>query len=235
MKTVQKTMKTENNSDQNAGLMNPRKQKSVFTYGGTVETACMVIIVTGLIASLFTRNLLIRTSITAICLAAFIIPAIAKAIRKHNSIDVMKILEILKKQGFMPMVKGDGIHWVTDGKECILRIHGLCQVEIAREYDIPSEKPVLDGNEKAAVETMKEVYLAKVSVWNGDETSRLSFSTESLCSTVKEFTTYLPMCLKILDLAESRQRTHIKEQRECGIQSERRRIGFEYTDIKSGK
>lgn len=225
MKTVKKK-ETENIRKGNTGWKNPHKQKSVLAYGRTVETACMAIIVTGLIVNLFIRNPLVRISITAICLAAFILPAIAKAIRKHKSIDVMRILEILKMQGFMPVVNGNEIHWLADGKEYILRIHGLCQVEIAREYDIPTEKPVLDCNEKAAAETMKEVYLAKVSVWNGDESSRLSFSTESLCSTVKEFTTYLPMCLDILDIAESRQRAHIKELQEQGIRLGRRRIGF---------
>ena len=102
-------------------------------------------------------------------------------------------------------------------------------LQIAREYEIPSNQAVIDGNEKAALETMKEVYLAKVSVREGNGNRRLAFATESLCVSTKEFSTYLPMCLEILDLAEDRQREHIAEMR--NRQEERpKRIGYIHPD-----
>ena len=106
--------------------------------------------------------------------------------------------------------------------------HG--QVELFREYDIPSAEPVIVGNERAAMETMKEVYLAKVAVKKQGESSLLAFSTESLCTSSKEFMTYLPMCLDILDLAESRQQVHIKEAHDGANNRVRRKIGFDYLD-----
>ena len=119
---------------------------------------------------------------------------------------------------------------MVNGKECILRIHSHCQVEISREYCISSAGPVIVKYEKAAMETMKEVYLAKVAVKKQGESSLLAFSTESLCTSSKEFMTYLPMCLDILDLAESRQQVHIKEAHDGANNGARRKIGFEHPD-----
>ena len=42
--------------------------------------------------------------------------------------------------------------------------------------------------------------------------------------------TYLPICLDILDLAESRQQVHIKETLDGASNGTRKKIGFEYPD-----
>lgn len=200
--------------------------------GDTVEQICMSTMVAGLIASLFVQTLLGKTIIAGICTVVFLTPFVIKALRHHHGLDPKKIYGILKKQGFDPMVADDEIRWRSKGKECILRLHSYCQVEISREYAIPPIKAVIDGNEKAAIETMKEVYLAKVSVRKDNGGNRLAFSTESLCVSVKEFLTYLPMCLEILDLAENRQQEHIAEIRERGTGAGREKIGFLHSDGK---
>lgn len=198
--------------------------------GGTIEMSCMALIGCGLIACMFINSMWIKGVIVGVCAMIFSVPIVARVIRRNNTIDVEKVIDILKKKGFQPAFKDGEIRWVANGKECILRIHSHCQVEISREYDIPSVEPVIVGNERAAMETMKEVYLAKVAVKKQGESSLLAFSTESLCTSSKEFMTYLPMCLDILDLAESRQQVHIKESHEDVNNGGRRRIGFEHPD-----
>lgn len=206
------------------------EKQSNLVIGGTLEMICMALMGCGMLASLFVGLMWIKVTIAVAMFVIFALPVVARVMRMRNSMNTEKILSILKKKGFAPILKGDEIRWVANGKESILRIHSRCQVEISREYDIPSVALVIDGNEKAALETMKEVYLAKVSVMKFGESSLLAFSTESLCTSSKEFMTYLPMCLDILDLAETRQRFHIKEIHESGQEKERRRIGFEYPD-----
>ncbi len=102
-------------------------------------------------------------------------------------------------------------------------------MEILREYDIPPIPAVINGNEKAALETMKEVYLAKVAVLEDSGRNKLTFSTESLCVSMKELSAYIPMCIDILDFAEKRQQEHIAEIRSSG-RGTVRKIGFVYAE-----
>lgn len=213
-----------------ASKENTPEMHSSLVLGGTIEMTCMALMGCGLMACIFIRIMWVKVVIAAVCAIIFTVPIVARIVRSRGRIDIDRIVDILKKKGYMPIAKGNEIHWLANGKECILRIHSRCQVEISREYDIPSADPVIDGNEKAAMATMKEVYLAKVSVRKEGENSLLAFSTESLCSTSKEFMTYLPMCMDILDLAESRQQFHIKEMREEEQNSNRRKIGFAHPD-----
>ncbi len=201
-----------------------------FVLGGTIEMTCMALMGFGLIACMFINSMWIKEVIAGVCAVIFSMPIVLRAIRRRNSIDAEKVIGVLRKKGFQPTFKDGEIRWVVNGKECILRIHSHCQVEISREYGIPSAVPVIVSNERAAVETMKEVYLAKVAVKNQGKSSFLAFSAESLCTSPKEFMAYLPMCLDILDLAESRQQVHIKEAHDGANNGARRKIGFEYPD-----
>lgn len=198
--------------------------------GSPIEMACMTLMGCGLIACIFVNSMWIKGIITGACMIIFLVPIVIKVIRRRNSIDIDKVIDILKKKGYQLTFREGEIRWVANGKECILRIHSQCQIEISREYDIPSSENVINGNERAAMQTMKEVYLAKVAVKKQGESSLLAFSTESLCTSSKEFMTYLPMCLDILDLAESRQQVHIKEAHDGADNGARRRIGFEHPD-----
>lgn len=201
-----------------------------FVLGGTIEMTCMALMGCGLIACMFIDTMWLKGLITGACAVIFSVPIIVRVMRRHNSIDVEKVIDILKKKGFQPAFKDGEIRWVVNGKECILRIHSHCQVEISREYGLPSAVPVIVSNERAAVETMKDVYLAKVAVKRQGKSSFLAFSAESLCTSPKEFMTYLPICLDILDLAESRQQVHIKESHDGANNGARRKIGFEHPD-----
>lgn len=199
-------------------------------FGGTIEMTCMSFMGCCLVVCMFINVMWIKGVIAGVCAVIFAVPIVARVMRSRNTIDVEKVIDILKKKGFQPAFKDGEIRWMVNGKECILRIHSHCQVEISREYDIPSAEPVIVGNERAAMETMKEVYLAKVAVKKQCESSLLAFSTEPLCTSSKELMTYLPMCLDILDLAESRQQVHIKEAHDGANNGARRKIGFEHPD-----
>ena len=172
----------------------------------------------------------VKYTVAGICALAFLVPVAIRAARKRGGINTEKVCCILRKRGFSPVVNGDEIRWTSNGKECILRVLSQCQVEISREYDLPPIPAVIEGNQKAALETMKEVYLAKVTVRDGNGNSRVAFSTESLCVSAKEFSAYLPMCIEILDLAEDRQKEHIMEIRNGKVENIARKIGFLHPD-----
>lgn len=207
----------------------PEIRRSIL-FGGTLETICMSVMAAGLIAILIVQPNWIKYTIAGVCALVFLFPFFIRVMQSRNGISVEKVCGILKKRGLSPIVSGDEIHWTCNGKESTLKIRSHCQVEISREYEIPPVPAVIDGNEKAALETMKEVYLAKVSVHKGNDGNRLAFSTESLCASAKELSTYLPMCLEILDLAEDRQREHIAEIRNENANRGTRRIGFAHPD-----
>lgn len=194
-------------------------------FGGTIEQMCMLVLAIVLAAvSIFDANW--KGLLPAgICAIFYFVPTGIKAIRKRKRINVEKVCDILKKDGITPTVCGHEIRWTCNGKESVLRIRSYCQVEILREYDIPPIPAVINGNEKAALETMKEVYLAKVAVLEDSGRNKLTFSTESLCVSMKELSAYIPMCIDILDFAEKRQQEHIAEIRNSG-RGTARKIGF---------
>lgn len=200
-----------------------------FRLGGTVEQVSMMMAV-GMTVAMLTGILWTKILASSICAFAFLVPIVIRSVSRRTGISPEKVCSILKKRGFAPEVNGDEIRWISKGKECILRVWSHCQVEIAREYDLPPIPAAIEGNEKAALETMKEVYLAKVSVRMDNGSGRLAFSTESLCASAKEFSAYLPMCLEILDLAEDRQKEHIMEIRNAKGEDGPRKIGFLHPD-----
>lgn len=206
-----------------------RRRRGVLL-GGPAEQISMAVMAVGLAVVMLVNLPWVKHTACGICALAFLIPFVIRVARKRSGIDAEKVCSILRKRGFSPVVNGNEIRWTSNGKECILRVRSRCQVEIAREYEIPPVQAIIDGNQKAAVETMKEVYLAKVTVREDNGSNRLAFTTESLCVSTREFSAYLPMCLEILDLAEDRQREHITEIRNGKGRKSPRKIGFLHQD-----
>ena len=196
--------------------------------GGTLEQTCMLALAIVIAAiSIFDANW--KGLLPAgICAGFYFIPTAVKAIRNRKRINAKNVCGVLKSRGLSPVICGDEIRWNFNGKESILRIHSQFQVEIAREYDIPSNSAVVAGNERAAVETMKDVYLAKVAVRECSGRSKLAFSTESLCISLKDLSAYIPMCLAILDMAEKCQQQNLADIGEASKKAARK-IGFEYS------
>ena len=223
-------VKAAENSQEPANKVEKAKKHRRIRLGGPVEQTSMLVMAAGLAVVMLVSLPWVKYTVAGICALAFLVPVVVRTARKRGGINAEKVCSILKKRGFSPVVSGDEIRWTSNGKECILRVRSHCQVEIAREYDLPPIPAAIEGNQKAAVETMKEVYLAKVTVREDNGSSRLAFSTESLCVSAKEFSAYLPMCLEILDLAEDRQREHITEIRNGKGSGATRRIGFLHPD-----
>lgn len=223
-------VKATENCQEPANKVETVKKRHRIRLGGPVEQMSMLVMAAGLAVVLLVSIPCVKYTVAGICALAFLVPVVIRARRKRRGINAERVCSILKKRGFAPVVNGDEIRWTSNGKECILRVRSHCQVEIAREYDLPPIPAAIEGNQKAAVETMKEVYLAKVTVRENNGSSRLAFSTESLCVSAKEFSAYLPMCLEILDLAEDRQREHITEIRKGKENNGTHRIGFLHPD-----
>lgn len=223
-------VKAADNSREPANKEETANEHRHVRLGGPVEQMSMLVMATGLAVVMLVSLQWVKYTVAGICALAFLVPIIIRTVRNCGGINTEKVCSILKKRGFAPVVNGDEIRWTSNGKECILRVRSQCQVEIAREYDLPPIPAAIEGNQKAAVETMKEVYLAKVAVKEDNGSNRLAFSTESLCVSAKEFSAYLPMCLEILDLAEDRQREHITEIRNGKGNKAVHKIGFLHPD-----
>lgn len=225
-------VKATENSQEPADKVEAEKKQRPIRLGGPLEQMSMLVMAAGLTVVMLVSIPWVKYTVAGICALAFLVPVVIRAVRTRGGINAEKVCSILRKRGFSPVIIGDEIRWTSNGKECILRVRSCCQVEISREYDLPPIPAAIEGNQKAALETMKEVYLAKVTVRDGNGNSRISFSTESLCVSTKEFSAYLPMCLEILDLAEDRQKEHIMEIRNGKGEGCGRKIGFLHPDGK---
>lgn len=230
VETARENAVTAEESIQNPAPREARKELPRVALGGTVEQISMTVMAIGVAVVILSGSHWAKNIVAGVCALVFLVPVVIRMMRRHNGINTEKVCCILRRRGYSPVVNGDEIRWTINGKECILRVRSQCQVEIAREYGLPPVPAAIDGNEKAALETMKEVYLAKVTVRENNGSSRLSFSTESLCASAKEFSAYLPMCLEILDLAEDRQREHMMEICNGKGKNSARKIGFLHPD-----
>lgn len=152
-------------------------------------------------------------------------PAIDK-VRERSSFGLSQALQILRRAGVSPSLVDGEIHWTGNGKQNILRVFNGGLLQVAREYPL-IKRGVLDCNEKAALNTMKEICSVKVGVRRDDENrGSLVFSAESLCPSSKCFKQVFANYIQALDLAEQRQSVHLRELAESPAQ--RPRIGFNY-------
>ena len=230
VETARENAVTAEETNQNPAPREVRKRLPRFALGGTLEQISMTVMAVGVAVVILSGSHWTRNIVAGVCALVFLVPVVIRMMRSRHGINTEKVCCVLRRRGYSPVVNGDEIRWTSNGKECILRVRSQCQVEIAREYDLPPVPAAIEGNEKAALETMKEVYLAKVTVRENNGSSRLAFSTESRCASAKEFSAYLPMCLEILDLAEDRQREHINEIRNGSADRRPRKIGFIHED-----
>ena len=197
--------------------------------GILLEQISMMFMGVCLAAILLTSNLCAKYLIAALGGLSIILPYAVRTAQRFECITSDKVYSILRKRGFAPKVNNDEFRWTSDGKECILRFNGTF-IELSREFNIPAIPEALEGYEKAAQETMKKLHLAKVTIHNDEDNSKLAISTEPLCTTAKEFSTFLPICLEILDEAETIQIENMKEIQDGKVEDKGHRIGFAHTD-----
>lgn len=163
------------------------------------------------------------------------IPPVIDKVRERSSFGLNQALQILKRAGVGPSLVDGEIHWTGNGKQNILRVFNGGLLQVAREYPL-IKRGSMDSNEKAALNTMKEICSVKVGVRRDDENrGSLVFSAESLCPSSKCFKQVFANYVQALDLAEQRQSVHLRELAESP--APRPRIGFNYlppTEVESG-
>ena len=166
----------------------------------------------------------VLVTICAVCLS---LPALIKEVQSRNKFGINEILSQLKKMGLPAVIDGEEIWWESSGKHNVLRLINGCQLQVCREY--PTQPEILASFEAAASETMGEVFSAKIGVHKvGDGSGNIFFSTEHLCSSMKDFDKLLSASVSILDTAEERQGVNLSRIMTKN-NPERRRIGFQIT------
>lgn len=195
---------------------------------GSVDVACIVVCIGCLLTNEFTCISALHYTLIGVCVLSLFVPAAIQFIRGRNQFGINAIYNQFQRQGLNPMIKGNTIHWIFQGKMHFLRLNNGCQLQVFREY--PLEPEIGLQFECAAVATMNEVFSAKVGVHHEDEkTGNIYFSTEMLCSSMKEFGRILPETVGILDAAEERQKENLREllEEEKRVnEKSRRKIGF---------
>lgn len=161
------------------------------------------------------------------------IPPFIDKVRERNSFGLNQALQILQRAGVSPSLVDGEIHWTGNGKQNILRVFNGGLLQVAREYPL-IKRVSMDSNEKAALNTMKEICSVKVGVRRDNEDrGSLVFSAESLCPSSKCFKQVFANYVQALDLAEQRQSVHLRELAESPTQ--RPRIGFNYLPPTEGE
>lgn len=160
---------------------------------------------------------------------SLVLPPIMDKVREWSGFGLNQALQILQRAGVSPSLVDGEIHWTGNGKQNILRVFNGGLLQVAREYPLV-KRVSMDSNEKAALNTMKEICSVKVGVRRDNENQgSLVFSAESLCPSSKCFKKVFANYVQALDLAEQRQSIHLRELAESP--ATRRRIGFDYLPL----
>jgi len=219
--------KTETPSESASSKTETKEATPLFGHRfGIVDLAVLILGAGCIIANEFIGVRWLRWALVCVCILSLLSPAVIQKAKARSQFGLGSIYRLFKKMGLNPSIDGDEISWEFQGKRNAIRIHNGCQVQIFREYPAPLD--VIGKFESAASTTMDEVFSAKVGVHrHGGNPEVIFFSTELLCSSMKEFGKVLTASVGILDAAEERQRMNIQEL----IASEGKqlpKIGFRY-------
>lgn len=180
-----------------------------------------VLIACFLLADQFVAAPMLRWAMVGMSFIMILIPIVHRWFVTRRKLTLHKALEIMNVCGLDAKIRGDEIIWRAGGQINVLRMNGAL-IQLSREFELNGVEENARSMEKAAAETMREVSLAKVIVTRPSPTSiGLSFLTEAFCSSSKSFSELLQAYIQVLDVAEERQRIHLKE-----VKPERKRIGF---------
>lgn len=220
----QTTITSQENSSapQKPAPQAPRQDRIGSKSAGIAFTAASCACV---IASQLTDNAWTGWTLAGTGIVLLAVPHIVDAVRRRRHFGLMSIYRSIRNMGLNPEIDGDEISWTADGKTNVIRLHNGCQLQVCREYPAPQDH---SGKfEAAAGSTMSEVFSAKVGISHDEDDNNVFFSTEMLCSSMKEFSRLLPASVAILDLAEDRQKENfLKLMNEEKTATPRRRIGY---------
>lgn len=186
-----------------------------------IMMACAIVLLT---VSQFISHPVIRWGAIVAGVLSIIFPLLVRKLYDMKTFNLNSVAKTLREAGFEPVVVGDTVRWMSNGKENIVRVYDGCLLQVCREYSL-IKKGNLDMNAKAAVTTTNQIRSVKVGVRReNEENGCLVFSAESLCPSSKVFKQVYSVYLQALDLAEERQGANLKEI--ITAQEPRRKIGF---------
>lgn len=201
-----------NEPQEDAPQLMPRKHEPRPLFGhsfGILDYVSFAVALGCTVANRFINRGWLTWALVGVCLAGLATPAIIQKIKMRNTFGLGSILRLFKKMGMNPVADGDEIRWSFQGKENVIRLVNGNQLQICREY--PAQPEIISKFSCAATVTMNEIFSAKVGIRERKGLENIVFSTEMICSSMKEFTRILPESVCILDAAEDRQRENLKE------------------------
>ena len=177
---------------------------------GAVDMAVIGLCAACLMGILLINETWLSWSLAGTCVALMFSPEFIQRRRRSRELTLKSIFLKFRKCGLHPVISGDMLTWEHDGKRNSVRLVNGCQLQVFREYPIEAD---MNGKfETAASATMSEVFSAKVGIHKNDgDGNCIFFSTEMLCSSMKDFDRILPATVQILDTAEDRQRVNLQE------------------------
>jgi hypothetical protein len=193
-----------------------------------IMMACAIVLLT---VSQFISHPVIRWGAIVAGVLSIIFPLLVRKLYDMKTFNLNSVAKTLREAGFEPVVVGDTVRWMSNGKENIVRVYDGGLLQVCREYSL-MKKVNLDVNAKAAVTTTNQVRSVKVGVRReNEENGCLVFSAESLCPSSKVFKQVYSVYLQALDLAEERQGANLMEVA-SKEDKPKRRIGFIIGDNK---
>lgn len=200
------------------------KERPLFGHRfGIIDMAVIALCAVCLIGIILVGKAWAAWSLAAVCVMLMLSPEAIQRGRMNRRLTLSSIFIRFRECGLNPVISGDMITWEHDGKKNSVRLVNGCQLQVFREYPF---LPEMDGKfESAASATMSEVFSAKIGVHKNGADSSIYFSTEMLCSSMKDFDRILPATVQILDTAEERQRENLRELLNDD-EKPARRIGF---------
>ena len=143
-----------------------------------IMMACAIVLLT---VSQFISHPVIRWGAIVAGVLSIIFPLLVRKLYDMKTFNLNSVAKTLREAGFEPVVVGDTVRWMSNGKENIVRVYDGCLLQVCREYSL-IKKGNLDMNAKAAVTTTNQIRSVKVGVRReNEENGCLVFSAESLC------------------------------------------------------
>ena len=207
-----------------------QEKTSISLFGhkfGLVDLIVIAVVLACSITNQIIDNTWLGWGLVTVCAVCMSLPALIQKVQSRNKFGIYEILSQLKKMGLPAVIDGEEIRWESSGKHNVLRLINGCQLQVCREY--PTQPEIVASFEAAASETMGEVFSAKIGIHKiGDGRGSIFFSTEHLCSSMKDFDKLLSASVSILDTAEERQGVNLNRIMTKN-NPERRKIGFQIT------
>lgn len=176
---VQETNNTTENIDMQA-------IEQTVKFGASKDFIMMASAIVLLSVGQFFSHPIIKWGVIVAGVISIVLPLLVRKIYDMKTFNLNSVVKTLKEAGLEPVVVGDTVRWMSNGKENIVRVYDGCLLQVCREYAL-IKKGNLDMNAKAAITTTNQIRSVKVGVRReNEENGCLFFSAESLCPSSKQ-------------------------------------------------